>query len=89
MLASEIGKNWISLGRRLQFGESLLTGFDKDKSEYSEKAYAMLLRWKQRGGTENATYQILKEALCHRLVDRTDLAQKYCCYGRNSVSGQC
>ena len=77
-LAGMIGSKWKALGRRLGFDESKLTGFHKNNEEYEEKAYAMLLEWKQREGGE-ATYQILKEALCHYLVGRTDLGEKFCC----------
>ena len=79
-LAVSIAEKWLPLGRRLGFEEGELTGFVKDKQEYREKAYAMLLAWKHRKG-EGATYQVLKEALCHeKLVGRTDLADKFCCY---------
>ena len=78
-LAGMIAEKWRPLGRRLGFEEWELTGFDKDKQEYTEKAYAMLLAWKQRKGREEATYQVLKEALCDEtLVGRTDLAEKFC-----------
>ena len=76
-LGGKIACKWKALGRRLGFGESELTGFHKNNEEYEEKAYAMLLAWKQREGGE-ATYQILKEALCHHLVGRTDLAEEFC-----------
>lgn len=42
-----------------------------------EKGYKMLLHWKQ-SNAEDASYQILYDALNHRLVARSDLAQKYC-----------
>jgi len=41
------------------------------------KAYKILLKWKAAEGS-NATFQALHDALCHRLVNRPDLAQKYC-----------
>ena len=77
-LAERIGEKWRKLGRRLEFHESKLTAFHKNNEEYVEKAYAMLLEWKQRDGTSGATYLTLKEALCHHLVNRTDLAEKFC-----------
>ena len=77
-LAERIGEKWKKLGRRLKFDESKLTAFHKDNEEYGEKAYAMLLEWKQRDGTSGATYLTLKEALCHDLVNRTDLAEEFC-----------
>ena len=39
----------------------------------------MLLKWKQKGGTSGATYEILNKALRHRLVNRVDLAEEFCC----------
>ena len=77
-LAERIGEKWKKLGRRLKFDESKLTAFHKNNEEYDEKAYAMLLEWKQRDGTSGATYLTLKEALCHHLVNRTDLAEEFC-----------
>ena len=71
-------KKWKSLGRRLKFGEAALKGFHKDNEEWSEKAYAMLIAWKERKGSA-ATYQVLYDALCHELVNRVDLAQQFCC----------
>lgn len=84
-VAGEIGGKWKALGRQLKIQESQLTGFDRDQPDEYEKAYAVLVEWKQRGGSENATYQILKEALCHALVGRRDLAEEFCCLN-NSVS---
>ena len=46
--------------------------------EFSEKIYKMLLHWKKRDGSA-ATYKILHDALCHPLVNRTDLAEQLCC----------
>ena len=62
-VAREI-KDWKSLGRRLQFEESQLTGFDKKNEPGSEKAFAMLMSWKGRDGSA-ATYRVLHDALCH------------------------
>ena len=73
-------QSWKKLGRRLEFEEAQLEAFHKQDEECSEKAYKMLLRWKQRNGSA-ATYQVLHDALCHSLVDRKDLAEKYCCDG--------
>lgn len=84
-VAGEIGGKWKALGRQIKIQESQLTGFDRDQPDEYEKAYAVLVEWKQRGGSENATYQILKEALCHALVGRRDLAEEFCCLN-NSVS---
>lgn len=71
--------HWRSLGRRLNFCAADLHGFDNENSEWREKAYAMLLKWKQREGRV-ATYKVLYEALCNECVQRTDLAQEFCCH---------
>jgi len=78
-LAGCIAEAWKTLGRRLKFDESQLTGFHKENEEYSEKAYKMLLAWKQINASA-ATYRVLHDALCHNLVRRRDLAEKFCCH---------
>lgn len=49
-LSKKISVGWRKLGRRLSFEEEDLQEFDRGREEISEKAYAMLLRWKQRKG---------------------------------------
>lgn len=71
--------HWRSLGRRLNFHEAQLHGFDNENSQWREKAYAMLRKWKEREGPD-ATYQVLYEVLCYEYVQRKDLAQKFCCH---------
>ena len=78
-LSKKIPNNWRSLGRRLNFDEAKLQEFDDSHKQISEKAYAMLLAWRQRDGSA-ATYSVLNEALCDPLVERTDLAQIFCCH---------
>ena len=66
------------LGRRLlENDEAELYAIDEENKKVSEKAYKMLLKWKAAKGSD-ATFQVLHAALCHRLVNRRDLAQKYC-----------
>ena len=78
-LSQQIGKSWKPLGRRLQFTEAEITTFHKENpDEYSEKVYQMLLRWKSRDG-KDATYQVLYDALDHKLVKEKRLAEKICC----------
>ena len=60
------------------FEEAELQEFHKGHEEISEKAYAMLLSWKKRKGSE-ATYRVLNDALRDTRVNRTDLAEKFCC----------
>ena len=72
-------KDWRKLGRRLTFHEAQLDEFDNDNEQISEKAYAMLLAWKQNFG-KDATYNVLKKALCDTTVGLRDLAREFCCH---------
>ena len=38
----------------------------------------MLCRWKEESGLSGANYQVLYKALCHKYVDRKDLAGLFC-----------
>ena len=78
-LSKRISNDWRTLGRRLKFDEAELKEFDNSHEQISEKAYAMLLAWKQRDGSV-ATYSVLNQALCDPLVERKDLAQIFCCH---------
>ena len=68
-------EKWKTVGRRLEIEEARLTAFDNENRECSEKIYKMLVHWKERNGS-TATYTILHDALCHPLVNRTDLAEQ-------------
>ena len=79
-LSAEVwADDWRKLGRRLAFKEAQLQEFDTGRGNISEKAYAMLLAWKQRDGS-GATYSVLYKALCDKRVKRKDLAHEFCCY---------
>ena len=78
-LSRKVSNHWRTLGRRLDFSEAKLQEFDDSHKQISEKAYAMLLAWKQRDGSA-ATYSVLNQALCDPLVQRKDLAQEFCCH---------
>ena len=78
-LSKKVSNDWRTLGRRLAFHEAELQEFDSSHEQISEKAYAMLLAWKRRDGSD-ATYSVLKQALCDTRVKRKDLAQEFCCY---------
>ena len=71
--------SWKSLARRLGTEESRIAAFDRDSEELAEKAYRMLLHWKQRYGPE-ASFQVLYNALSHVLVNRRDLAERFCLF---------
>ena len=77
-LSEKIPDHWEKLGRRLAFDEAELRGFHKEKETIAEKAYAMLIAWKRREGSD-ATYRVLNKALCDIRVKRRDLAQQFCC----------
>ena len=68
-------ENWKTLGRRLKIGKVKLMMIDDENTEFIEKIYKMLLHWKKRNGS-TATYTILHYALCHTMVNHTDLAEQ-------------
>ena len=71
-------EQWKRVGRRLKIEERWLTAFDNENKDSSEKTYQMLLYWRRRDRPA-ATYTVLHDALCHPLVNRTDLAEQICC----------
>ncbi|KAL9978787.1 hypothetical protein ACROYT_G016347 [Oculina patagonica] len=77
-LSLRLGNSWEKLGRRLRFHEGEMTGFHKNNEEYDKKALSMLFEWKKKMGSD-ATYEVLRAALCHELVNRRDLAEEFCC----------
>ena len=68
-------ENWKTLGRRLKIEKVKLMMIDDENTEFIEKIYKMLLHWKERNGS-TATYTILHDALCHPLINHTDLAEQ-------------
>ncbi|XP_078363751.1 uncharacterized protein LOC144647958 [Oculina patagonica] len=75
-LSHKLGDNWKRLGRQL-LGENVeaqIQEFDREV-HLNEKAYQMLLFWKQRDATA-ASYQVLFDALS--AVNRVDLAEALC-----------
>ena len=74
----KIVAEWKWLGRLLlDNDEAALKAIHKENEECSEKAYQMLLKWKQAKGS-GATFGVLHEALCDSVVDRQDLAEEFC-----------
>ena len=67
--------SWEPLARRLDFIEGEIKGFNKDNEEWAKKALSMLLRWKEKKGSD-ATYSVLCTALRHGSVGRKDLAEE-------------
>ena len=56
------GNDWRRLARKLEFHEGQIDGFHRADEELSEKAYRMLISWKNRKGS-GATYRLLHDAL--------------------------
>ena len=76
-LGIEIAGKWRKLGRRLGLIEAEISGINHAHDELSEKGYAMLELWTQSKGSA-ATYQALCDALQDDLVQRLDLAERFC-----------
>ncbi|XP_058967975.2 uncharacterized protein [Pocillopora verrucosa] len=77
-LSLKLGKKWKELGSCLEFDDAAITNLDEDNKELARKAYRMLLAWKQREGFQ-ATYTVLYNALCDKLVECKLLAENFCC----------
>ena len=77
-LSMELAGKWKTLGRRLGFNEAAIDDFDQADKKLAGKAYKMLMAWKQKVGCE-ATYKVLYDTLCHKLVECKLLAEKFCC----------
>ena len=75
-LSEKISDKWKKLGRRLQFDKAQITEHDENNDKLSEKAYNLLMAWKERDASD-ATYRVLHKALSD--VKRKDLAQEFCC----------
>ena len=76
-LSSELGTKWKNLARALGIPEANIEVVDEENRKVVEKCYNVLLLWKQGSGCR-ATYQTLEAGLCHGVVLRRDLAEKYC-----------
>lgn len=77
-LSKLLGDDWVPLTRKL-FSEDVANAkiqkFDYECRRLEEKAFQMLLNWKQSNGRD-ATCQVLNEALCKS--SRDDLAARFC-----------
>ena len=76
-MGAEIAEKWIKLGRRLCVPDTELQEINKGYYQLSQKGYLMLRLWRLRYGSA-ATYQALCDGLKHKLVQRWDLAEKFC-----------
>ena len=79
-LSSEIGAKWKNLARALGIPEAHIEVVEEESRNVVEKSYQLLLLWKRAKGAE-ATYGALEAGLCHTIVLRKELAEKYC-YGQ-------
>ena len=77
-------ENWESLAHLLCFTKDKVGVFDDDNVKLRDKVYRMLIVWKDREGSR-ATFRVLHDALCHRLVNRQDLAEEFCLDGSSSL----
>ena len=76
-LSTRLGDSWETLGRRLNFHDAEMTGFDDENKKLAKKAFCMLRAWREKYSSQ-ATYQVLYDALCHGFVNRRDLAEEFC-----------
>ena len=76
-LGMSIGDKWTILGRRLNIEEAKLQAIGKDFDSLHEKAFQMLKHWREKEGSR-ADYKSLSKALKHKLMQRKDLAERYC-----------
>ena len=81
-LGYDIAELWTKLGRCLKVDESKLEEIRQDQELLSDKGYHMLKFWKQMNGS-GATYQALFDALKDNLVQRQDLAERFCYFKGN------
>ena len=80
-LSSELGSKWKNLARALGIPEANIEIIEDENRKVIEKCYKSLLLWKQGRGFQ-ANYEVLEAGLCHGVVLRRDLAEKYCyCHG--------
>ena len=76
-LSAELAYEWKNFARALSIQEARIKVIEKDHDDVIERCYQSLLSWKQVGGVK-ATYEELEAALCHGVLSRKDLAEKYC-----------
>ena len=82
-LSLKLGEKWKELGSCLGFNNAAITYLDEDYKKLARKTFSMLLAWKQKEGCK-ATYTVLYNALCDKLVKCKLLAENVCC---NEVEG--
>ena len=73
----KIGDKWKQLARRLDFEKAEIDAFHLQNAKLADRAYHMLIEWRQKRGSD-ATYRLLYNALCDRLVGSKLLAEEFC-----------
>lgn len=76
-ICTQVTSNWVVLAKVLGFREVELDQLTADHGDGFEQCYQMLLRWKQKCGSQ-ASYDVLAKALQHPVVNQQDLAFQYC-----------
>ena len=77
-LGKAIGVKWDRLARRLPgVTEDDIEEIEDSRKTLSQRGFHTLKLWKTNSG-EAADYKTLYYALVHELVQRRDLAEKYC-----------
>ena len=79
-LARDVIGFWKNLGRELRIPEQRLVEIDIDYESQgvAEKAYQMLLFWRDRY-YPSTTFHCIYNVLCDQRLCRRDLALKHCC----------
>ena len=62
-LSDEIGTRWKDLARELEFKEAFITATESEKDSNKECCIALLVRWMEREGQQEATREKLAKAL--------------------------
>ncbi|XP_067017494.1 uncharacterized protein [Acropora muricata] len=77
LIARELGPSWKTVGRMLNVPDSAIDQIEADEFEIFDKCYSLVRYWREMYATD-ASYRRLARALQHPIVDRVDLAVKYC-----------
>ena len=74
-ICGEVGADWRDLGKSLGLESALIDNIELDHSTNREKAWKVLLKWRQKKKKE-ATVGILIKAL--KKTNRKDIVEKLC-----------
>lgn len=77
-MSKEVITHWKNVGRYLEIGENNINIIDENHFDIQEKAYVMLLTWKECKG-QHATKEVLIKALEDCELKRVaEIVQEYC-----------